>query len=494
MVGGRPGYGYSILLSVFCFQLLLAQDFNQLSNSKIKTVEVKIATFLGNAQRNYYGNDAPDALRVHWKRYLGKGKTIVSKKLGEKEWAGSGWTGQPLLVYEDGHPFLIQGAFDHKLKKIDAVQGDVRWQYVFDDVIKGTGTIWLNKNASTLEESVLILQGSRLGYGNEFYLRNIPSYRAISYFSGKEIWRMNVKRTASYSRDVDGSAVVLGDTAYIGLENGIFVIFNPAPADVSEIDRLLQPQVHREIQLFDRQDIVRHGGNLVIESSPCVFNQHVYLTSGSGHVYGYNLQTGTVDWDYYIGADLDGSPVVTADSCLLVTVEKQYIAGYGGVLKLDPRQDPKQAVVWFFPTGNDTLESWAGGVIGSTGINDRTKFSTDQNLCAFTGIDGYLYVVNYRELDNDQGKIPGPNGKGSYPQPCLAFKKEIYPSISTPIFVGRKLIAAGYGGLYLFEYDAELKFKLLAKWISSAFESTPIVFDRKIYIGSRDGYLYCFGD
>jgi outer membrane protein assembly factor BamB len=490
----RPGYRYSILISVFCLELLSAQDFIQLSNGAIKQVEVKIETFLGNAQRNYYGNDAPAALRIHWKRYLGKGKTMVSKKVGEKLWAGSGWTGQPLLVYEDGHPFLIQGAFDHKLKKIDALLGNICWQYEFDDVIKGTGTIWLNRKATNLEESIVILQGSRYGYGIEFYKRNIPSYRAISYFSGKEIWRMNVRQTASYSRDVDGSAVILNDTAYIGLENGIFVIFNPAPAAVTKIDRMLQPQLYKEVQLFERQDISRHGGNLVIESSPSVFNQHVYLTSGTGHVYGYNLQTGIVDWDYYIGADLNGSPVVTADSCLLVTIEKQYIAGYGGVLKLDPRREPSQAAVWFFPTGNDTLESWAGGVIGSAGINDQTKISTDQNLCAFSGIDGYLYVVNYRELDHTQGKIPGPDLKGSYSQPRLVFKKELYPSISTPIIVGRKLIAAGYGGLYLFEYDAELNFKLLAKWINSAFESTPIVFDRKIYIGARDGYLYCFGD
>jgi outer membrane protein assembly factor BamB len=483
-----------MLISVFCFQLLCAQDFNQLSRGAIKTVEVKIGTFLGNAERNYYGNEAPAALRVHWRRYLGKGKTMVSKKAGEKLWAGSGWTGQPLLVFEDGHPFLIQGAFDYRLKKIDATQGDIRWQYAFDDVIKGTGTIWMNKNATALEESIVILQGSRYGYGNEFYARNIPSYRAISYFSGREIWRMNVRQTASYSRDVDGSAVVLGDTVYLGLENGIFVIFNPAPAAVTRINGLRQPLVYKEMQLFERQDIIRHGGNLVIESSPCVLNQHVYLTSGSGHVYGYNLQTGTIDWDYYIGADLDGSPVVTADSCLLVTVEKQYIAGYGGVLKLDPRREPRESAVWFFPTGNDTLESWAGGVIGSTGINDLTKVYTDQNLCAFSGIDGYLYVVNYRELDRQQGKIPGPDGKGSYAQPRLVFKKEIYPSISTPIMVGRKLIAAGYGGIYLFEYDAELNFKLLAKWINAAFESTPIVFDRKIYIGARNGYLYCFGD
>ena len=491
----RKQYNWGALFILFFFcQPLFGQDFNLLSNGAIQSVQVKIGTFLGDEQRNYYGDSLPSSLKLHWKRYLGKGKTIISKKAGEKEWAGSGWTGQPLLVYEDGHPYLIQGAYDHRLKKIDALTGTIEWEYSFDDVIKGTGTIWLNKNARTLDESVVILQGSRLGYGNEFYMRTIPSFRAVSYFSGREIWRMNVRRTASYSRDVDGSAVVLNDTTYIGLENGTLMVFNPAPDGVKLIDHILQPQIYAELEMYNRQDIIHHGRNLVIESSPAVLNRHIYLTSGTGHVYGYNIQTGSVDWDFYIGADLDGSPVVTADSCLLVTVEKQYIAGSGGVFKLDPGQDPAHAVLWFFPTGDDSLVSWAGGVIGSAGVNDRTKISGDKNLCAFIGIDGFLYVVSHKEIDQAQDKGVGPDGRTYFPQPILIFKQKIYPSISTPIFVQRKLLAAGYGGLYLFEYDSESNFKLLASKISSAFESTPIAFDKKIYIGSRDGYLYCLGD
>ena len=483
-----------ITVSIFFSQFIFAQDFNALSGGTVKTVEVKIATFLGNGQRNYYGNNAPSALKMHWKTYLGKGKTVISKKVGEKEWAGSGWTGQPLLVLEDGYPYLIQGAYDHHLKKIDARTGRIKWQYAYDDVIKGTGTLWLNKYARTLDESLVVLQGSRLGYGVEFYSRIISSFRAVSYFTGKELWRMNVKATASYSRDVDGSALVLNDTVYIGLENGTLVILNPDPARGAAIDKMYQPRILNEIKLFDRKDIIHHGGNLVIESSPAAFNNHVYITSGSGHVFGYNLKTRVVDWDFYIGSDLDGSPVVTGDSCLLITVEKQYIAGPGGVLKLNPKQDPTQSVVWFFPTGDDSLLDWAGGIIGSTGINDQTKLATDPGLCSFIGIDGYLYVVNHQEVDRDKGNVVGPDGKTEYMQPKLIFKKQIMPSISTPVFVNRKLVAAGYGGLYLFEYDSDLNFNLLAKRLSSAFESTPIVYDRMIYLGSRDGYLYCLGD
>ena len=85
---------------------------------KSQQVELINPTFLGNEQRNYYGDNAPDSLNIIWKHYLGKGKTTISRNLGERLWAGAGWTGQPLLYKEDDSLYLIQGAYDHHLKKI----------------------------------------------------------------------------------------------------------------------------------------------------------------------------------------------------------------------------------------------------------------------------------------------------------------------------------------------------------------------------------------
>jgi len=90
--------------------------------------------------------------------------------------------------------------------------------------------------------------------------------------------------------------------------------------------------------------------------------------------------------------------------------------------------------------------------------------------------------------------VPGPNNLKQYKKPQLVYKKKIGPSISTPIFVRNKLIAAGYHGIYLFGVDGSCKITLLYQRRASAFESTPVVYDKKIYIGSRDGYLYCFGE
>jgi len=167
--------------------------------------EVVIGTYLGNEKRNYYGNEAPENLDEIWKLNLGGG---ISPAYGNplKLWKGAGWTGQPLYIREETGDFLILGAFDYNLKKINAQTGKIVWEYKFDDIIKGTGTFWENKKDTNPETKYLIIQGSRLGYWNSHDDKYIPSLRAVSYLTGKELWQLNSKKTDSYSRDVDGSS------------------------------------------------------------------------------------------------------------------------------------------------------------------------------------------------------------------------------------------------------------------------------------------------
>ncbi len=476
--------------------ILSAQDTNKASTNlrPFLTQRYKLInqTFLGNFERNYYGNEAPDTLNVLWKLYLGKGKTTISRNLGEREWAGAGWTGQPLLVEEDTNLYIIQGAYDHNLKKIDASNGKILWQYKYNDVIKGTGTIWEDPLNNDPDNKLVILQGSRLGYGKYLDEKHIPSYRGISYFTGKELWRLDIKWTKSYSRDVDGSALIYKDTAYLAFENSLFTKFNPDYRQAVTKDEMLQPTIYSETKFYSEKDVKAHGGNIVSESSPCILDSIIYTASGSGHIFGYSLREDTITWDFYIGSDIDGSAIVTHDSCLIVTVEKQYIDGPGGVFKLNPRKSPEEAVVWYFPTGNIEYASWEGGVIGSASVNHRTKDKDHPYLAAFTAIDGYLYVLNHASIEPDK-LVDGPNLKHKYPTPKLIYKYKTGAGISTPIIVGNKIIAAGYGGLYLFEFDDNLNFKKIDKH-GGTYESTPFVYNKRIYIASRNGYFYCLGE
>lgn len=465
---------------------------NHVSDGKEGDADVPVEfinrTFLGNWQRNYYGDMAPDTLGIIWKHYLGKGITVISRALGEREWAGAGWTGQPLLVREHGKLMLVQGAYDHHLKKIDAQTGELLWQYQFDDVVKGTGTLWHNATARDSANRWLILQGSRLGTHHYLDADKVYSYRAISLVDGSERWRHNVKFTRSYSRDVDASAIVYRDTGYIGLENGLFTLFDPDPESAIRNDSFYIPLIHDQHYLYEKEDAVLHGGNLVTEASPAMIGRMIYIASGSGHVWGYDMDRNELTWDFFIGSDMDGSPVVTADSCLLIAVEKQYIEGSGGLLKLDPSKSPEEAVVWFFPVDDTDYVSWEGGIIGSAGVSDSYN---DQRLAACIAIDGNMYVVRHDSVTGEM--VTGFDGKTLYPTPELVYTYKTGASISTPVFTENRIVACGYGGIHLFAYDGEDRFSLLDK-LPYMVESTPFVHQGRIYIASRNGFLYCLGN
>ncbi len=447
-------------------------------NSDSQRIHIKLinATFLGNPQRNFYGNNVPKTWNLLWKTWLGSGKTIV-KKGQEQLWSGAGWTGQPLFFFENDKPFILQGAYDYHLKKIDALTGKIIWQYPFEDVIKGTGTIWLNHHTQVPDLRAVVIQGSR--QSKNFHKKNAPALKAISLISGKCVWELNVERTKSYSRDADASALVINDTAYIGLENGYFLTFLPDARTAKHKNDLVQPKILKKIKLYKDEDAYHHGGNLVIEASPAYWNRKIFISAGSGHVVTYNLDKKKLEWDFYIGSDLDGSPVVSPDSCILISVEKQYIKGNGGVIKLNPYT---QKIEWFFPTQNKSFADWKGGVIGSPAIQD--------SLCAFTAIDGFTYVVHLKKLDNKIKKLF--DNQTDIKTPQLIFKYPTGPSISTPLLIDNYLIIAGYNGIHIFQNHSG-NFRLIKK-IQGRFEATPFVYQNRMYIASRDGYLYCYGE
>jgi outer membrane protein assembly factor BamB len=475
--------------SLACF----AQDTIQSSDTIVfPDVEVLSPTFRGNEGRNFYGTGTPSSLDVIWKFHLGEGETVISRRLGSRTWAGAGWTGQPLLVREGLDTFLIQGAYDHKLHKINIANGKEKWSYLFDDVVKGTGTIWENRKAKDVENSLIILQGSRLGVGSYLDSEFIPSLRAISYFTGKELWRLDVRWAGSYSRDVDGSCLLLNDTAYIGLENGIFTVFNPDPDSAALRDKMLQPQIIQELELYTSEDIEAHKKNVVTESSPAKLGNKIFVASGSGHVYGYNLNTRELDWDFYTGSDMDGSVVVTSDNCLLVSVEKQYIKGRGGVFKLDPGMPPDSSVIWYYEVKDTAYESWEGGVIGTVGINDFYINSGSPHLAVVSALDGFTYIIDHQKIDTLKVSL-GPDSLSIYPCPVVLAKLETGPSISSPVITADRLLVAGYEGVFLYTYNGEGLFEKLDEFPLMV-EASPVLWGGRIYLAGRDGFLYCFGE
>lgn len=488
---------------------------------------VKIATFLGDHTRRFYGvGPPPKRLDLIWQVSIGTGKTSNDAKPNKPfEWSGTGWTGQPALVRDRGHLYLLVGGYDHNLHKIDAATGEVLWEHDWGDVIKGSPTVFENPRPTGRDDRYIVVAGSRRGFPLSFGDPSIAPYRAVTFGSGRELWRLPVPLTACYSRDADGSPFFLDGRLYAGLESGWFYILDPLRTE--PWNGYQTPVVLRRRLLVGDARASSHGGNLVMEASPALLGDVVYVASGSGHVYGLRRRDLRVVFDLFTGSDLDGTTTTTSSGKLFVSIEKQYIAGHGGVMMVEPggglvkpgastsaaNRAARRAVEWFFPTGDREFQDWEGGVIGSVAVNDEYDLDGSRpRLAAFCAVDGNLYVVAQDALA--AGHVPGPNGEGPYATPQLVFKTDIGGSISTPIMVDDTIVAAGYDArvhLYRVGYSPSkegadgalpspdggwwrVTVRETASFTAGSFESTPIMWRGRIYIGSRDGSLYCLGD
>lgn len=498
---------YTKLLRPSLSETEINQYLKTAYNALITGTELLVPTYLGNPQRRFYGRGIPQGFNILNQFPLGTGVTYVGKT--RKVWSGAGWTGQPTLVRDQGKIYLVIGSFDHYLRKIDFETNEEVWHYKFDDVIKGTATIYIDKTASE-DNQIVILQGSRTGQPKNGLA---PSLRAISFRTGQEIWKLDIRKTISYSRDNDSSALPLeNNLIFNAAENGIGYFFNKSTEKTVNKSGFVQPQIFAEVQLYKNSDRQRQGRNLVAESSPARIDNQIFIAAGSGHIYGIDIDTKTINWDFYTGSDLDGTVAISKTGHLFCAIEKQYIAGKGGVIKLNPKQLPQESVEWFLPTGNVKVNSWLGGIIGSVAINDEYNIDDFPALFATNAIDGYLYIGSQNITTGK--KVKGFLGKGEYQTPLILFKQKIGTSISTPIFTdGNKLITASYNGVYLFNlYWDEVKpgfsdalpaangnyYHLTVEQVDHfkpgiSFEATPVVWDGKVMICGRDGWLYTLG-
>lgn len=474
-------------MKILILSLLLAC----ISSAQIQPL---IKTYLGDEQRNFYGNTSPSKLRQIWKTDLGTAFTMVSGE--KKSWSGAGWTGQPLVISEDGELFLIQPTLSHHLKKILASSGEIIWSCDLGDAIKGTPSFVITDNKDT-EQKFLIISGSRHGKDANFMTDPAYSLHGISYLTGKKLWQHNTPRTFSNSRDVDASGIMIDSKFCIPTENGALLFLNPDPAKAAKsklnpTTDILEPHIYKQYPLFEKEDTLLYKHELSCESSPTLFNGIAYTAAGAGRIYGHTAGLLGEKWNFHVGGDLNSTMPLTNDDHLLLGIEKEFIRGHGGIMKIKPQGD----VVWFHPLPEAQFYEWAGGMVGSPAVNHRTAKDANisEDLACFVGVDGLLTLINHKKLTPNK-LVWGPNLKNQYPAPLVLDSVQLPSgSISTPLCIGNKIIIGYDTGLDLYEIDANHKLKLLDRLAGPMFDATPTVWNNRIYAASKDGYLYCLGD
>lgn len=296
-----------------------------------------------------------------------------------------------------------------------------------------------------------------------------------------ELWSLDAySDRVVWNDDWDSNPAVVDDMLYEGGENGWFyaVELNRGFDDDGKV--VVDPEVVVRFPAFTDELLETVGRELSIENSVVVLEDRVYFANSGGRLVGLDVsdvRSGDtpVVFDYWLGDDVDATITVDPEGMLYVAIELQRFnkrgEEIGQLVKINPAE-PDDPVVWSVavpPRGGGEGGLWATPAIG----------------------DGVLYAATH----------PGELLAVSMETGEVLWRDEIGPHAwSSPIVVDDLLVVAvdcnSGGGLR--GYDVSDPALPVERWTitvnSGCIESTPILWEGLIYVGSRDGYFYAFGD
>lgn len=421
-----------------------------------------LLTFRGNPTRTYHGRGpVPTNPIVRWSHYIGCSNSSVGGT--DKQWCGSGWTGQPAVFELDGRWTVAFGAYDRQVNFLDASTGDaVLAPYETGDIIKGTVTI-------DPDGYPLVYTGSRDGFYHVVAIDRDPP---------EALWKLSADavQPTRWNNDWDGAGLVIDDYLFEGGENSRFFIVK-LNRDFDDTGRVtVSPYVYFSTESWDDQ-LARESASpqYSIENSVAIVGDVVYWANSAGLIQGWTLsglKNDQAPWQvfrYYAGDDIDASLVADSDGNLYVGVE--YEQGtersqeLGQILKLDP-SNPDDPLVW--------------------GVDARS--GPDSGVWATPALWDDLVIVA-----TDDGRVLGLDAATGAEQWTLNLPGPLW---SSPVVVDDVLIQPDCGG-NLNAFDLTPGAAPTPKWsvaLGGCIESTPAVWDGWIYVGSRDGSFYAIAD
>lgn len=390
---------------------------------------------------------------------------------GGKRWCGTGWTGQPLLrELPDGRTEVIVGAYDGAVHFVDADTGlPTREPFRTGQMVKGTETL-------DPDGFPLLYVGSRDGFLRVVALdREVPT----------ELWRLGRHPQGVWNDDWDANPIVLDDVLHAAGEDSWFRMVRLGRAYGADGLVTVDPEVLVEVPAFDDTLFAALGDrNVSIESSPAVTEDRVYWVNSGGRVMGIDRLAALagrvrIVLDVWLGDDADASIVVDRDGDLYVALELERdlprAREVGQLVKLDPER-PEDPIVWGLAVpAREDLPGDAGGIWATPAIHGEHLYVTTH--------PGDLIVVDRRD-----GRIVHRERIGHHEWSSPAVVAD--PDGALRLVVGT---CASPGVTVHDLADPTRPSELGRIELPGCVESTPIVWKGRIYVGSRDGFLYGLG-
>jgi len=453
----------------------------------INTTFPGLTTFRGNASRSYYGQGpVPSAPVVRWV-YPPDGSKMCAMSAEtqtgpQKEWCGTGWTGQPNVVPWQGAMQVREGAFDDGYHFLDAGTGTPQLPvFQTGDLAKGSATTDSNGYP-------LYYAGSR-----DNKLRVIATDRPVP----TELWSVDSTTSVPHpmwNDDWDGAPLQLGDYLIEGGENSYLYVIRLHRGTGSDGLVRVDPTIVTAIQGWDDQLLADLGTpdgppssgpidtqwDVSIENSVAFRDGVVYFANSAGLVQGWDisdiLHGGTVAtkvFRFWTGDDTDASVVIDDQGFLYVASEYQRFDDrskqVGQLMKLDPR-NPTDPLVWSIPATEIGFEGAGGSWSTPALYGDYVYFTTAAGRVL--------------EVERTTGRIVWQLQIGA-------------PAIASPVVVDGTLLQGDCSG-HLYAWDvSDPTVPPLLRWnldLGDCIESTPAVWQGWLYVGTREGFLYGIAD
>ncbi len=426
-----------------------------------------VFTFRGNPTRTYYGTGpiprtAPEIL---WRYPKSGGMCAVSSDAdGPREWCGTGWTGQPAVFERDGRTWVVFGAYDTSIHFLDAATGErILPSFKTGDIIKGSVTI-------DPDGYPLVYSGSRDNY-----------YRVIAIDGDRprELWKLHAKAVSPtmWNDDWDASGLIVDDYLFEGGENSQFHIVKLNRGYDANGKVTVDPKLVFNAPAWDAELLRDIGDNNVsVESSPTLVGNVVYFATSGGLVQGWDIsglkegKTPQRVFRFWTGDDTDGT--IAADEAGMLYIGSEYerftqaSKRNGQMMKLDPRK-PDSPLVWKVDDQNN--RGGKGGIYGSAGIyKDLVIWGTDKG--------------DVLGIDRQSGQV--------------RWRVAMHRVHMSPVIIDGVMVVGDCDG-ELAAYDiTDTKAEPKRLWSikpGACIESTPAVWNGKLYFGTRAGALLAIG-
>ena len=438
----------------------------------INTLFEGITTFRGNATRSWYGDGRiPEDPQVLW-RYPQSGSlcSISSDQHGEREWCGTGWTGQPNVIVGPGGSIEVRvNAYDGAYHFLDGRTGEpVRPAFQTGDLAKGSAT-------SDPDGYPLYYAGSR-----DNQLRVIALDRAVP----TALWSLDATTsvpTPVWNNDWDGAPLVIGDYLLEGGENSWFYVIRLNREYDDEGKVTVDPEVVLTVPGYDDELFaVLPDSNVSIEGSVAFHDGVAYFANSGGLVQGWDVsrlleggRRARRVFRFWTGEDTDATVVIDENGYLYVASELERFSArsleVGQLMKLDPSR-PQDPLIWAFPIREIGLEGTGGAWATPAIAGDMLYIATNHG--DLIGID--------RHTGGERWRIP-----------------LVGPTWSSPVVVNDVLIQGDCAGdLHAFDVSKPRRAPtpLWTVPLGSCIESTPSVLEGTIWVGTRGGGIYAIGD